>query len=102
MEILNWVDIPNHNFHIAEFTVYLPAYDLSLHKIKLCKSKKGGHFIGYPNFCGETDENGKKKWHPFIVFGEKRKKDFEGQVLDLIKPFLQPGSETTHEYRKFF
>lgn len=91
MEIHNYREQAPGGWFVGLFDVYLPKVQLTFKNLKLCVSKQGKHFIGYPSFSEESDIDGKKKWIPFFEFSQERKKEFENGVMEAIGPFVKGG-----------
>lgn len=85
MQIENYREQPTGNYAVALFDIYLPNVQITLRNLKLCMSKKGSHFIGYPSFKVED------KWEQFYGFSEEKKKEFENAVFTEIGPFVKGG-----------
>lgn len=90
MEIVNYEEQPPGGFCLAIFTVYLPAAQLLIHKVRLNRSKKGHLFIGIPSFAVDQPD-GSKKWHPILEWSAEKGKDFNEKVLKALEPFLKPS-----------
>jgi hypothetical protein len=88
MEILNYEEQPKGSFNISIFTVYLPNAHLSIHKVRLNRSKKGHLFISLPAF-GIDQPDGSRKWQPYIEWFQEKGKEFNEKVLEALKPFLK-------------
>lgn len=88
MNVENYQEELPGGFIVATFDVYLEGMKLTLRKLKLCVSKKGNHFIGYPNFCVEKVP-GDKKWIPYFDFSAEKKKEFENAVWDELMPLIK-------------
>lgn len=71
---------------IAFFDIYFDKMGMTLHNLKIIRSKKGNTFIAYPSY-GVEDEMGQKKFFPYFSFSEERKRDFEAKVYELLSPF---------------
>lgn len=82
MEILNYIQSQSPPV-IATFSVTIPALKLTLHKLKVMRSKKGHLFISYPSWMQE--DYGQKSYHPYIEFDLEKKKEFESKVFELLQ-----------------
>ena len=88
MEIENYNELPPGKSVIAEFSVYLPGAKMRIHKMKVLKNKHGGKYVGFPAYGVEQDD-GRKKWMPFLEFTEEKAKEFQEKVLEALKPFMR-------------
>jgi hypothetical protein len=87
MEILNYEKQAAGGFTVAVFTVYLPSANLSLHKVRLNRSKKGNLFVSLPSF-GVEQPDGSKKWMPYMEWSQEKGREFNEKVMEALKPFL--------------
>lgn len=78
-------------YHLAEFSVSIPALGLTIHKFRLLRAKNGGYYFTAPQYFlpNPDDPNGKKLKYPFIEFTGERKADFEKKVMELLKEFVR-------------
>lgn len=89
MQILNFTEVPNDQFVLATFDIYLgDKSGMTLRKYKLCRSKKGHMYLGRPSYK-ETAPDGSNVWKPYVEFTEDRNKDFSASVFEALKPFLR-------------
>lgn len=88
MEIHNWRDAAQGEWHIGEFSIYFDKIDWWQHKVKVSRSKKGGLYLKMPSYS-ITDPMGKKIWHESSHPGDKRKDDFRKAVMELIEPLIK-------------
>jgi hypothetical protein len=86
MEILNYDEQPAGGTCLAIFTVYIPAFRLNIHRVKLMASKKGHHYISLPAYSIEQPD-GTKKWLPLFEFSAEKHKEFIAKVEEALKPF---------------
>lgn len=84
MDIINYKDVPGNASIVAEFDLYMPTSNMTFHKLKVVRSKKGGIFIGLPTW-GEKLEDGTKKYHPYISFSKAKNESFQKAVIDKLK-----------------
>lgn len=89
MKIENFRELPPGGYAIALFDVYLEGLHLTLRNLKLCVSKKGHHFVGYPSFPGEEDVMGKKSWTQYFEFSKEKKIEFEKKILEELGPYVK-------------
>jgi hypothetical protein len=87
MEISNYAEQPKGGSIIAIFSVYIPQIPLTIHKVKLVRTKKGSLIVGLPSYAVEQ-RDGTKKWEPYFEFGENQRKVFSDTVLELIKTYM--------------
>lgn len=87
MEILNYRDVIDKPSVIAEFDVYIPALHLTLYNLKLIRTKKGHTFPAAP--CYGKDLGGKKQFYPYWSFSDEKKKQFDEELMRLLKPFTE-------------
>ncbi len=89
MKIENYREQAPGGYAVALFDVYIPAWQLTFRNLKLCMSKKGKHFIGYPSFSVEDDMSGDKKWTQYFDFSPEKKKEFENKIFEEIGVFVK-------------
>lgn len=89
MKIENYREQGPGSYFVALFDVYLDKAHLRLRNMKLCVSKKGIHFLGYPSFGVEGEDKEKKQWTPYFEFSDEKKKDFEDTVFEELGPFVR-------------
>lgn len=89
-EILNYKDVMGNPSIIGEFDLYMPTSNMTFHKLKVIRTKKGATFIGLPTWCEKLDD-GTKKYHPYISFSQQKSEAFQKMVIDKLKEigFLQ-------------
>lgn len=87
MQIINYTDTIGHPSVIGEFDLYFPAWEMTLSKLRVIRTKKGGLFVTFPSWC-EKFEDGSKKFHPYISFSDKKSGDFQKAVKILLNDFL--------------
>ncbi len=87
MQIINFKDLGPSSPTVATFDIYFHAWEMTFHKVKLVKTKKGRMFVALPTWC-ELLEDGTKKFHPYILFSEKKTDGFQKSVLDLLSEFI--------------
>jgi|HubBroStandDraft_4_1064222.scaffolds.fasta_scaffold01225_16 hypothetical protein len=77
MEILNFCEHAPGSHTVAIFSVYIPESQLTIHKMRLIRSKKGVLFLTLPSYRSEqTDPTQKPVYLPYFQFSqEKREKD---------------------------
>lgn len=67
---------------------------MTIHRCRLTKSSKGGHFVNLPNYAeydpagNKVMKDGKPVYHPYIEFSDEKKKEFMAKVLEELKPFV--------------
>lgn len=83
MRVENYKLEASSSNEIARFDVYLDKMGIILHQFRVVKKKDHGWFISPPNYS--IEENGVKKWHPYVTFSEQRKKEFYDMLHDLVK-----------------
>ena len=88
MEILNFQAQNDGTSCAGTFSVHLPNMKITLHKLRLIKTKSGNMIIGIPSY-GVDQGDGKKKWMPYIEFGSDKSKEFNEKVLEALKPFIK-------------
>ena len=90
IKIENYREQPPGTYLVALFDIYLPNTQLTIRQLKLCVSKRGVHFLGFPSFSSdEMDHEGKKIWTPYFSFSKEYEKKFEQSVFDAIGPFVK-------------
>lgn len=87
MDILNLVEEPKGKATIATFTVYIPALQLSIHQMRLVKTKNGNLMVSFPSKANKQPD-GSFQFTPYLEMGKDRWKDFQEQCLKVIKPSL--------------
>lgn len=85
MEITNFRTC-NHNTIKANFSIYLPKWQLTLHKFKLIDSN-GKRFVAPPQEPYEKD--GEQKYAPYFFFDKDAHKRFYDKALELAKVELE-------------
>lgn len=88
MKIENYREQPQSVYFLALFDVYLEKIGLTFKNLKLCVSKKGIHFLGYPSYA-EDQEDGSKKWFPYYSFSSEKKKDFEEKIFQELQSLVR-------------
>lgn len=83
MEIRNFKKIIGDERVLAQFSVYIPAFDWTINFMQIKKNGKGGWFVSHPSRREEID--GQFKYTPINQVGEKRKKEFDNEVYRLVK-----------------
>lgn len=86
--IQNYCDVIGKPNTVCTFDVYFPAWQMTIHTMKLMRSKKGGLFLVYPARC-EKQEDGTFKFYPYLSFSKDRDADFQKKVLELLKEFTR-------------
>lgn len=90
MKIENYREANPSEKHIAEFSVYLDGLGMTIHKFKVLRNKKGGWYLGYPNYSvPNPDDPMKRSWHPYFDLLPERKKEFEGKVMEMLKEYVR-------------
>ena len=87
MEINNYREQPAGAKFIAYFDVYFPALQLTLRNLKLIRSQKGHHFIGFPAFC-EDFHGAEKKFIPYMEFSKDRGQEFQTKCKELLEDMM--------------
>lgn len=88
MEILNYCESGKQTSTVATFSVYIPAWRLTFHKMRLIRAKNGNMFLGFPSYS--TDGlHGNKLWHSYVELSEEKAKEFNNRVLEALKPFVK-------------
>jgi DNA-binding cell septation regulator SpoVG len=86
LEIQNW-RTDKTGTCIALFDVYLPKLDEFKRGLRLLKSKRGHHFIGFPS-SKTTDHMGKDVWVPYNHYGPDRQSKFIEAIFEAIGPLV--------------
>lgn len=71
----------------ATFDLYVPALKMTIHNMKIIKTKNGKKFPAMPTYC-MTDSNGQKNFLPVISFSPEKKTEFMNSLYDLLKPYV--------------
>ena len=88
------------NFHelspvgpiVASFDVYIPSLKMTIHNVKLIKSKRGNVFPSMPSYS-KTNEAGGKSYHPVISFSPEKEKEFVALLWEELKPYAGKWKE---------
>jgi len=92
MEILNWRDIVGKPSVAGEFDLYVPEWQMTIFNLKAIRTKKGTCFAALPAFAKEQDD-GTKKFFPYISFSKERQDKFNATVNGLLTPFIRAPHE---------
>lgn len=87
MEIQNYDQQPPGGPCLGIFSVYIAPYRMTIHKVRLIRTKKGALILGLPSYAIPQDD-GSKKWHSYIEFSAEKAKEFNEKVLEALKPFM--------------
>jgi len=85
MKIENVKQLPPGGNVIATFDAYFEELQLTIHKIKLIRTKKGALIISTPSYSVEQEFE--KKWHPYFEFSEQKQKEFYAESYKQLKNF---------------
>lgn len=85
MKIENVHQLPPGGSVVATFDVYFEEIQLTVHRIRLIRTKKGGLIISPPSYS--TEEEFEKKWHPYIEFSPEKQKEFYYETHKQLKDF---------------
>lgn len=89
MKIENYSEINEKNV-VAEFSVYLEGFGMTIHKFKVLRNGKGGWYFSYPQYSlPNPDDHMKRSWHSYIDLLPERKKEFEKKVNEALKVFVR-------------
>lgn len=88
MEILNYSEQSPTGNTVAIFSLAIPAFGMTFHKLRLVRTKKGGLMVFFPSY-GEPKEDGTKAWHSYVDLSENRRHDFNKKVMEALQPFLR-------------
>lgn len=89
MKIINYEEQPAGGYCIGIFDVYLENIHLNLRKMKICISKNGTHFLGYPSAAVQEVGSEQKSWIPFFEFSAEKKKEFEDKVFEELGSLMK-------------
>ncbi len=89
MEIVDYKDALPGEKHIGEFSIYFHTWGMTFKRWKVRRAAKGHLYVSGPAFGVEQDD-GQKKFYPYIEFSKEKKADFERKVLELLQPFIEP------------
>ena len=89
MKIENYEEQPAGGYCLGIFDVYLENMHLTFRKMKICISKQGTHFLGYPSMPAPDDGSGNKVWIPFYEFSSEKKKEFEDKVYQELGTIIK-------------
>lgn len=89
MKIENYRELPPGGYAVAMFDVYLDGIQLTLRNLKLCLSKKGHHFVGYPSFGVENDPGSPKTWVQYFEFSKEKKIEFDKKIMEELGPYVK-------------
>jgi hypothetical protein len=88
MEIHDWEGSTAPGSLIGTFTVYIPALEMYICKVKAFRSKKGGGvFVSLPSYK-EEDDMGQERWSHYVKFSPRRTPEFHKACLEALQPFL--------------
>lgn len=87
MEVLNYQPQLPGKSTIALFSVYIQSFRLTLHKLRLIRTKKGHLLVSLPAYSVDQPD-GTKKWLPYIEFSAEKNKEFLEKVFEALKPFV--------------
>ena len=85
MKIENVKQLPPAGSVIATFDAYFEEIQLTIHRVKLIRTKKGAFIISLPSYS--TEEEFEKKWNPYFKFSEQRQKEFYADSYRQLKDF---------------
>jgi hypothetical protein len=88
MEILNYDEQPPGGSCLAIFSVYIPPFRLTIHKVRLIRTKKGALILGLPSYA-IPQPDGSKKWHSYIEFSAEKAKEFNEKVMEALQTFIK-------------
>lgn len=88
MIVQNYRDVTGKPSHLGTFDLYFPAWQMTMHELKLMKTSKGHMFINFPSRC-EKLEDGKFKFHAYISFSKDRNDLFQKSVKELLKEYTR-------------
>lgn len=72
---------------LAEFDIYFgEQWGMTFKNWKLIRTRKGGYMLSGPNYS-IADDQGIKKWYPYIEFSPEKKHNFEKKILEMLKDF---------------
>ena len=86
MEIKNFQHFSNSNSVLATFDIYLPALKMTIHNVKIVKSKSGKQFYSIPSYP-YTTESGEKKYQPVVSFSKEKQTDFYHALKKELQAF---------------
>jgi hypothetical protein len=89
LQILDFDVVTGHKSVIAEFKLYNPVKESKM-LLTVIRTKKGGFFVPFPSKCKKLDD-GTFKYIPLYELSEKKSKEFQKEVLELLQPFLPLG-----------
>jgi hypothetical protein len=90
MKIENYAEANPADKYVAEFSVYLPAIGITIHKFRVLRGKKGGFYFVYPSYGKPTvHPEEKRQYFPYFEFTSERKKEFDAKVNELLKEFVR-------------
>jgi len=98
MIIKNLERIKDSGWRLFKFSVYLDGMDMEIHNMTLCQSKQGKRYVQFPQFVSEKDFNGKPKFASLIVIGERRKKEFDNEILRLVEQKVKEFEVQNHQF----
>ena len=88
MQILNYADVPGNPSIVGTFDLYFAGWEMTWVELKLIRTKKGGYFVGLPTKSKKKDDGG-FDYVALIKFSDKKSKDFQKGVVELLKPFAR-------------
>ena len=89
MKIQNFDEQKEAGYCLGIFDVYLENMQLNLRRMKICISKNGTHFLGYPSSPAPDNGSDKKVWIPFFEFSPEKKREFEDKVFEELGSLLK-------------
>ncbi len=88
MKIENYREVvPGHPV-VAEFDLYLPSIQMTIHNCKIVRSKKGHLFYTFPSYQ-KVHDDGRKTYHPVITFSLEKKEQFDKVLYEELEPFIK-------------
>ncbi len=91
MQIINYCEIPNHQFDIATFDIAFDKeesrYICQSKQWKVCRTKSGGHFIKGKSFKAGNFE-GKDQYEQLNMLRGDYSKEFVQKIMELLKPYI--------------
>lgn len=87
MEILNYEKQIGMGACVATFDFTIPALGFTCRRWKVMRGKNGGLYITSPSYSVQN-ASGEKVWHKYVEVSEKRSKDFQRAIMELLKPWL--------------
>lgn len=90
IKIENYDEQPPGSNAVAVFDIYDSKDTRTSRRIKLCISKNGRHFIGWPSYVSSEDSStGKKNFSKYSELCEEKQREVEDQIFAELAPFVR-------------